>query len=332
MHAIKNAVIPIERMRTVNISFTVDRAGRQTLTSVCDIVNRTRFEKSHAEMDLELMRLGFPVSEHLTAFSPQSGGTDDIISISETKHYNRTAKIRAVRMGKGFTVNSAWLGKLAKPLTLFVKEIAKLTEVTDVGNSCILFSGNLREIGSSLEAQAETLRLLGWLLVQPASSVLPLFVSKALESIQEANDVVMVIAIGAVALFSPNPLLTAFMSSSKFVKINIAFLEVLRRLELWQAAAEHVFHSPIAEIRSISHVRTGINIACVNCRREQEGVSALCVKCNSRLADCVLCGNQVKGLWTACEGCGHGGHAKHMDWWFDRYNVCPVPDCLHRCP
>jgi hypothetical protein len=141
----------------------------------------------------------------------------------------------------------------------------------------------------------------------------------------------MVLSIGAVALFSQNPAISCFMTSTAFITINRRFLDLLHRLGMWQSAAEHVFHSPLSEIRSISHMRTGINTSCANCKREQESASCLCSKCKSRLSDCVLCGNQVKGLWTACEGCGHGGHLNHVDWWFKRFDVCPVADCFHQC-
>ena len=332
MHAIKNAVIPIERMRTVNISFAM-RRGFQTLTNVCDIVNRTKFEKNHSGIDTELIRLGFPISEHNTELAgPVSRSTSPSTPISE-EGFKRSVIIQTVPCRIGFSTAPVFMGQIAPYLTALIKAISQQTNLEEISRLCQSFSLNLNSLGPNiLQAQAETVRLLGWLMGHQAdSSVTPLFVAKSLEVYQETNDVVMVLAIGAVALFSPIPELAALMSSSKYVKLNRGFLDVLRRLELWQAAAEHVFNSPLAEVRSISHSRTGINVACANCKREQDGISSTCSKCGSCLTDCVLCGNEVKGLWVACEGCGHGGHLKHFDWWFDRYDVCPVPDCLHQC-
>ena len=328
LHAIKHAVIPIERMRTVNVSLTMRSNGVQTITSVCDVVNRTKFEKSHRAIDAELMKLGFPVSEHIT--TPHSGKqpTSPII-VSRDNKFNRNVVIKSVPSGVGFTMPPLYIGQLAPHLTRFVRAVSQQTTIEEVGKLCLGFSLDMSHT-QCLQAHSETLRLLGWLL-EHGSSVIELFITKSLEVFKETNDVVMVIAIGAVALFSPDHAVAGLVTSSQFVKLNRAILDVLRRLELWQLAAEHVFNSPLAEIRSISHSRTGINIACANCKREQDGISPNCSKCGCPLTECVLCGVQVKGLWVACEGCGHGGHSKHYDWWFSRYDVCPVPDCLHQC-
>ena len=36
--------------------------------------------------------------------------------------------------------------------------------------------------------------------------------------------------------------------------------------------------------------------------------------------------------WTVwCQSCGHGGHADHMQQWFERHTECPVWDCKCRC-
>jgi WD40 repeat protein len=335
MHAIKNAIIPIERMRTVNISFAMLPDGSQTLTDLCAVVNRSKFEKTHADIDTELMRLGFPISEHATDFSSpgrvvRKKSPSVLFSPSTSE---RRLNIRPLAYKAGYTTSPAWIGRLACPLTKFVKDISLQTDSSAIGSLCELFAKQIQAIDADqLKAQGEALRLLGWLMKSVSTtSVLVLFLSKALEVFTETNDVVMVIALGAVALFSPNPALTALVKEARYVEINRSFLSVLRRLNLWQSAAEHVFHSPLSDIRSISHMRTGVNISCGNCKREQETASPVCAKCNSALSDCTLCGNRVKGLWIACEGCGHGGHLNHIDWWFGIYNVCPVPDCLHQC-
>jgi hypothetical protein len=332
MHAIKNAVIPIERMRTVNISISLF-AGRQTITNVCDVVNRTRFEKVHEDMDVDLMRLGFPVSERPTELTPIKSREVSVGCEPKVERYERQVHVNTVQFQSGFTLSPVWIGKLAPFLTDFVKSVAH--QPSESSRCCKQFAQKIIDSDVNLSSQAETMKLLGWLLNQPTpstnQSVVQLFVSKALEVYRETNDVVMVIAVGAIALFSSNPNISSLMTQSAFIRTSRAFLALLHRLDLWQAAAEHVFKSPIAEIRSISHMRTGINTSCGNCNREIEGNPSVCSKCSSRLSDCVLCGNKVRGLWVACEGCGHGGHLKHVNWWFSNYDVCPEPDCLHQC-
>ena len=45
---------------------------------------------------------------------------------------------------------------------------------------------------------------------------------------------------------------------------------------------------------------------------------------------CAVCGMEVKGLYTWCQGCGHGGHIKHIQDWFVANEKCPV-GCGHTC-
>ena len=331
MHAIKAAIIPIERMRTVNIAFSLKQGGGQTLTSVCDVVNREKFEKLHDPVNVDDLKNGCPAlrlvgRDKAATLTPSCANT----------RLDRTLVVSKVGVKEGFSLGPESLTAVARALTGFVTGIALATDSKSAGNACMQFSAQLVECGgASTGSQAEAMRLLGWLLLQPPTStnksVVPIFLSTSLQTYQQMNDVAMVLALGAVCVYASDALLAALISSSQYVSFTRAYLALLRRMGLWQQAAEHVFHSPLAEVRAISHARTGINICCINCNREQEGVSKLCQKCSSSLTDCSLCGNEVKGLWTACEGCGHGGHVKHMESWFERYDVCPVPDCLHQC-
>mmetsp|Transcript_9452 Transcript_9452/g.10768 ORF Transcript_9452/g.10768 Transcript_9452/m.10768 type:complete len:279 (+) Transcript_9452:1-837(+) len=50
---------------------------------------------------------------------------------------------------------------------------------------------------------------------------------------------------------------------------------------------------------------------------------------NSRLK-CALCDVAVKGLVTFCRECGHGGHADHMNEWFQLNQTCPT-GCGCKC-
>lgn len=38
----------------------------------------------------------------------------------------------------------------------------------------------------------------------------------------------------------------------------------------------------------------------------------------------------VKGLYSWCEVCGHGGHTKHLKEWFSKHSWCPT-GCGHVC-
>ena len=38
----------------------------------------------------------------------------------------------------------------------------------------------------------------------------------------------------------------------------------------------------------------------------------------------------VKGLYSMCEVCGHGGHMSHLKEWFNSHSLCPS-GCGHNC-
>ena len=38
----------------------------------------------------------------------------------------------------------------------------------------------------------------------------------------------------------------------------------------------------------------------------------------------------VRGLLAWCQGCGHGGHLRHIKDWFKKYRNCPT-GCGHKC-
>jgi hypothetical protein len=325
MHAIKNAIIPIERMRTVNIAVSVGKGKRQLITSVCDVVNRDRFEREHENLCLdEINRFGFP--------APLAGELH-IVSPPEASYPRWSPKNeRRLNIRSIPDYASQSLGDIVsavRPLCRFIKAVATVALASEVADECSVLSKNLQG------PRAETLRLVGWLLLQPTDScnkpVLARFISLALSTYQHLNDIVMVLAVGAVAMFANDQSLNGLVAVPEYVRWSRALLDMLRRLGMWQLAAEYVFLSPIPEIRSFSHSRTGLNFACGTCKRELEAVAEKCTKCESRTADCSLCGQTVKGLWVACQGCGHGGHAAHIHAWFSDNSVCPVADCAHEC-
>jgi WD40 repeat protein len=94
------------------------------------------------------------------------------------------------------------------------------------------------------------------------------------------------------------------------------YAELLRQLELNQMAAK----------LPISHSNLEFFYKC-RCGKPVE--DSVCAKCDNA-AECSVCGVAVKGLFCWCQGCGHGGHAAHMNAWFRANEGCPS-GCGHRC-
>ena len=94
------------------------------------------------------------------------------------------------------------------------------------------------------------------------------------------------------------------------------YSDFLRQLEMPTLAAK----------LPITHASVEIFLKC-KCGKSIE--DTICQKCNN-IAECSICGGIVKGLFSWCQVCSHGGHASHMNSWFKTHNLCPT-GCGHIC-
>ncbi len=63
---------------------------------------------------------------------------------------------------------------------------------------------------------------------------------------------------------------------------------------------------------------------CPKCGEETEFNSNVCRRCRDFAFRCSICDNAVKGLFTVCGLCGHGGHVEHITSWFAQNTACPT--------
>ncbi|GAB5363477.1 hypothetical protein AAMO2058_000886600 [Amorphochlora amoebiformis] len=116
------------------------------------------------------------------------------------------------------------------------------------------------------------------------------------------------------------------------------YIELLRMRKLHNEATAMIQLSkgPMAEVNQEAKVA----LTCSKCGhsaqdpRTKEGERGyVCKFCRISMTRCSLCQLPVRGLYVWCQGCGHGGHFKHMMEWFgspEGEGVCPS-GCLHRC-
>ena len=327
LHQIKQAIIPIERMRTVNISFS----PLGSLTRVCDVINRDKFEKNHGELKIEIAKKkGFPAE----IFSSKKSSSVSRSSSLEDLGENRLVIISNVQGGLAPTPED--LIAAAPALIEFISAISReATTMDSVGKCCEKFASKIDCIGGGklTPTHAEAIRFLAWLILDRPDMV-PQAIQEYLAVFRRNNDLLMVLAVSVICMYSPIPNLGTLISGENFFKFSSSLIELFKKHDQWKLAAEYVYMSPVSEVRALSHVRTGINLTCTKCKRECDvgtGPDVTCTKCKDRLNVCVLCGDSVRGLWQTCPGCTHGGHPRHLDWWFSKYNTCPVPGCLHQC-
>lgn len=73
-----------------------------------------------------------------------------------------------------------------------------------------------------------------------------------------------------------------------------------------------------------------ITVWCSRCHQEATTDNGVCRQCGSYAFRCSICDMAVRGLFTVCSSCGHGGHTSHLTEWFDKHSVCPT-GCGCKC-
>ena len=63
---------------------------------------------------------------------------------------------------------------------------------------------------------------------------------------------------------------------------------------------------------------------CHRCNRLANPETNVCQHCQEYAFRCSICTNAVRGLFTVCISCGHGGHVNHIMPWFEEQSVCPT--------
>lgn len=130
--------------------------------------------------------------------------------------------------------------------------------------------------------------------------------------------------------------------------ILAAYLEQLESHELYLQAAQlrNLCYPLYPAIYSAGQYNVEIKTVCRECNARARMLPTkqdpppprrtwVCEKCGQPPAPCPVCQTNVgKGLWTWCQGCGHGGHAECLKIWFAEPSsdgACCVEGCLHGC-
>lgn len=63
---------------------------------------------------------------------------------------------------------------------------------------------------------------------------------------------------------------------------------------------------------------------CPRCGRDADKNTNVCRSCQDFVFRCSICDNAVRGLFTVCSLCNHGGHTEHIKLWFSDHAQCPT--------
>ena len=114
------------------------------------------------------------------------------------------------------------------------------------------------------------------------------------------------------------------------IKWYSGYLEILYQLQLWTIATEFLNDCHDSKIREVNKQSTTVNVNCGSCGKSSLTLKSYCDYCKSLFNTCCLCHQPVKGAYVWCHGCGHGGHAGHLEQWFKGHVECPT-GCGHAC-
>ncbi|KAG5666801.1 hypothetical protein PVAND_014811 [Polypedilum vanderplanki] len=110
-----------------------------------------------------------------------------------------------------------------------------------------------------------------------------------------------------------------------------SYIDMLHRHQMWNEATEVINMSAtwIPNIGEMNEQSTTIHTSCGECGRVINK-GWYCKHCKSSdPSRCVVCNEIVKGMFTFCNHCCHGGHLQHMIEWFSQNPRCPK--CNHLC-
>ncbi|XP_034949561.1 GATOR complex protein WDR24 [Chelonus insularis] len=111
----------------------------------------------------------------------------------------------------------------------------------------------------------------------------------------------------------------------------LEYIDILGRFKLYDVATQIIEHAWIPSVSQLNQQSTTIHASCATCAKAFPSSSWFCDQCNkSKLSLCSICHQVVRGVYTWCQGCTHGGHTKHMREWFLNNRQCPT-GCGHLC-
>ncbi|KAL7271336.1 SEA (Seh1-associated) complex subunit [Rhizina undulata] len=123
-----------------------------------------------------------------------------------------------------------------------------------------------------------------------------------------------------------------------------SYIDLLRRHKLFVPVAEIIKSSPDETLKAQGQTNTYLDLNCGKCDaqlyNQKSGKMGMwyCEKCRQLMEPCMVCMQTVRGRYTMCQGCAHGGHEDCVRGWFEgdgkpgaSCGICPVFGCLHEC-
>ncbi|KAI9148542.1 SEA (Seh1-associated) complex subunit [Blastocladiella emersonii ATCC 22665] len=116
----------------------------------------------------------------------------------------------------------------------------------------------------------------------------------------------------------------------------LAYIDLLHRFRMYTVAAQVLDKCPLGDVRTRLQESTTIYTSCNGCFKPIVNAAHprcywACERCQRLVNPCSVCHRIVKGQYSWCQGCGHGGHARCLAGWFAAGNRECATGCGHIC-
>ena len=98
---------------------------------------------------------------------------------------------------------------------------------------------------------------------------------------------------------------------------------LVKRAELNKHLVSRIQENDGKTLNEKSQSGIALVFTCPRCGKDAELGTNVCRSCQDFAFKCSICENGVRGLFTVCESCGHGGHMVHITSWFANHTQCP---------
>lgn len=93
---------------------------------------------------------------------------------------------------------------------------------------------------------------------------------------------------------------------------------------LHRAYEQNEFELQLSKERKEESIGLGVIMSCPKCEDDVDSRTNYCHSCKDFAFRCSICDTAVRGLFTFCEKCKHGGHLRHIVSWFSKNSFCPT--------
>ncbi|GKZ00061.1 hypothetical protein MPSEU_000959500 [Mayamaea pseudoterrestris] len=155
------------------------------------------------------------------------------------------------------------------------------------------------------------------------------YILRYYESLKDVQMLATIVCVLRHPIFMNHPAFKMLPAGPEEHKYDVFIKKYADLLYLWNlltTRAELTKHLARVPPEDDENRSPGVSLvlSCPRCAKEIVGAGTYCESCRNFAFRCVICDTAVRGLFTICDACGHGGHVRHLTSWFALHEECPT--------